>query len=157
MNTEPRQGASLGQHDGDVPAGIGPWDRSEQGRPAGVEPGPPGRAIAAAICMAMVLAAGAPAGAGEKPLLAAIYSEYSGKTASGDRFSPEKLTAAHRTLPFGTMVRVTNVRNGCTVVVRINDRGPFTKGRIIDLTPAAASQLKFSGLVPVTLEVITAR
>jgi rare lipoprotein A len=157
MNIGPRQGASFGQHDGDVPAGIGQCNGSEQGWPAGVEPGPAGRAIAAAICLAMVLAAGAPAGAGEKPLLAAIYSEYSGKTASGDAFSPQKLTAAHRTLPFGTMVRVTNVRNGCTVVVRINDRGPFTKGRIIDLTPAAASQLKFSGLVPVTLEVITAR
>jgi len=157
MNIGPGQDASLGLHDGDVPAGISQCNSSERSWPAGVEPGPPGRAIAAAICMAMVLAAGAPAGAGEKPLLAAIYSEYSGKTASGDRFSPEKLTAAHRTLPFGTMVRVTNVRNGCTVVVRINDRGPFTKGRIIDLTPAAASQLKFSGLVPVTLEVITAR
>jgi rare lipoprotein A len=104
--------------------------------------------------MAMVLAAGAPAGAGERPLLAAIYSEYSGKTASGEAFSPLKLTAAHRTLPFGTMVRVTNVRNGCTVIVRINDRGPFGKGRIIDVTPAAASQLKFSGLVPVMLEVV---
>jgi len=104
--------------------------------------------------MALVLAAGAPAGAGDRPLLAAIYSEYSGKTANGDTFSPEKLTAAHRTLPFGTMVRVTNVHNGRTVVVRINDRGPFTKGRIIDLTPAAASQLKFSGLVPVMLEVV---
>jgi rare lipoprotein A len=157
MNIGPRQGTSLGQHDGAVTAGISQWDQGEQGWPPGVESGPLARAIAAAICMTMVLAAGAPAGAGEKPLLAAIYSEYSGKTASGDRFSPEKLTAAHRTLPFGTMVRVTNVRNGCTVVVRINDRGPFTKGRIIDLTPAAASQLKFSGLVPVTLEVIAAR
>jgi rare lipoprotein A len=104
--------------------------------------------------------AGAPVGAGDagdRPLLAAIYSEDSGQTASGDAFSPQKLTAAHRTLPFGTMVRVTNVRNGRTVVVRINDRGPFTKGRVIDLTPAAASQLKFFGLVPVTLEVIKAQ
>jgi rare lipoprotein A len=157
MNIESRQDASLGPHDGEVPAGIGQWDRSERTWPPGVEQGPLARAIPAAICMAMVLAAGTPAGAGERPLLAAIYSEYSGRTASGDAFSPQKLTAAHRTLPFGTMVRVTNVRNGCSVVVRINDRGPFTKGRIIDLTPAAASQLKFSGLVPVTLKVITAQ
>jgi rare lipoprotein A len=110
--------------------------------------------IRAAVCIAVVLAAGASAGAGDRPLLAAIYSEGSGRTASGEAFSPENLTAAHRTLPFGTMVRVTNVRNGRTVIVRINDRGPFSKGRIIDLTPAAASQLKFSGLVPVTLEVV---
>jgi rare lipoprotein A len=112
--------------------------------------------IRAAVCIAVLLTAGAgaPAGAGDRPLLAAIYSESSGRTASGEAFSPEKLTAAHRTLPFGTMVRVTNVHNGRTVIVRINDRGPFSKGRIIDLTPAAASQLKFSGLVPVTLEVV---
>ena len=75
-------------------------------------------------------------------------------TASGERFSPEKLTAAHRTLPFGTMVRVTNLRNGRIVVVRINDRGPFDKGRVIDITPAAAKELHFSGLAPVTLTVI---
>jgi len=75
-------------------------------------------------------------------------------TASGERFLPEKLTAAHRTLPFGTMVRVTNLRNGRTVVVRINDRGPFDKGRVIDITPAAAKELDFSGLAPVTLTVV---
>jgi rare lipoprotein A len=75
-------------------------------------------------------------------------------TASGERFSPDKLTAAHRTLPFGTMVRVTNLSNGRAVVVRINDRGPFTKGRVIDVTPAAAKELNFSGLAPVTLTVV---
>ena len=57
-----------------------------------------------------------------------------------------RLTAAHRTLPFGTMVRVTNKRNGKSVVVRINDRGPFIRGRVIDLTPAGARALAFSGL-----------
>jgi rare lipoprotein A len=56
-------------------------------------------------------------------------------------------------LPFGSKVKVTNRRNGRTVVVRINDRGPFTRGRIIDLTPAAANRLGFSGLAPVTLTV----
>jgi rare lipoprotein A len=86
--------------------------------------------------------------------LATIYSQTDGKTASGELFSPHKLTAAHRTLPFGTMVRVTNLRNGKTVVVRINDRGPFTRGRIIDVSPAAAAQLGFSDLTPVTLDVV---
>jgi rare lipoprotein A len=109
-------------------------------------------ACIAAACAALLLTAGAPAGA--KAPLAAIYSQKNGKTASGEPFSPTKLTAAHRTLPFGTMVRVTNTRNHRIVLVRINDRGPFDKGRIIDLTPAAAAQLKFSGLTPVTLEIV---
>lgn len=67
------------------------------------------------------------------------------RTASGERFNPGAMTAAHRSLPFGTKVRVTNLRNGRSVVVRINDRGPFVRGRIIDLSKAAASQLGFTG------------
>lgn len=67
------------------------------------------------------------------------------------------MTAAHRTLPIGTFVRVTNRRSGRSVVVRINDRGPFVRGRIIDVTPAAAHVLGFSGLAPVTLDVIDRR
>jgi len=67
------------------------------------------------------------------------------KTASGERMNPRALTAAHRTLPFGTKVRVTNQRNGKAVVVRINDRGPFIKGRIIDVSKAAAHALGFVG------------
>jgi rare lipoprotein A len=86
--------------------------------------------------------------------IAAIYSYRGGRTASGEASRPAALTAAHRTLPFGTKVRVTNARNGHTVVVRINDRGPFTRGRVIDLTPAAAGKLGFSGLTHVTLDVI---
>lgn len=66
-------------------------------------------------------------------------------TASGERFNPSALTAAHRSLPFGTKVRVTNLRNGRTVVVRINDRGPFVRGRVIDVSRAAASELGFTG------------
>lgn len=66
-------------------------------------------------------------------------------TASGERFNPGDLTAAHRSLPFGTKVRVTNLRNGRSVVVRINDRGPFVRGRIIDVSRAAAKQLGFTG------------
>jgi rare lipoprotein A len=83
--------------------------------------------------------------------IASIYSYRGGKTASGERAAPSGFTAAHRTLPFGTRVRVTNRKNGKSVVVRINDRGPFIRGRVIDLTPAGARQLGFSGLAPVTL------
>lgn len=63
------------------------------------------------------------------------------RTASGERFDPAQLTAAHRTLPFGSMVRVTNTSNGDSVVVRINDRGPFSRGRIIDVSQAAAREI----------------
>lgn len=82
--------------------------------------------------------------------VASVYSTNSGsRTASGARLNPGALTAAHRTLPMGSRVRVTNRRNGRSVVVTINDRGPFVRGRIIDVTPAAAHALGFSGLVPV--------
>jgi rare lipoprotein A len=84
--------------------------------------------------------------------IASIYAYKGEKTANGERASPRGLTAAHRTLPFGTRVRVTNRRNGRSVVVRINDRGPFIRGRVIDLTPAGAHALGFSGLTPVTVE-----
>lgn len=85
--------------------------------------------------------------------IASVYSYETGsKTASGERLNPHGLTAAHRTLPFGTKVKVTNRKNGRTVIVRINDRGPFVRSRVIDLTPAAASQLGFSGLAPVSVE-----
>ena len=95
------------------------------------------------------------ADAGAQSGIAAVYSYSHGRTASGETSRPGGLTAAHRSLPFGTMVRVTNKRNGRAVVVRINDRGPFTRGRVIDLTPAAATQLGFSGLTPVSLDVVS--
>jgi len=63
------------------------------------------------------------------------------RTASGERFDNSDMTAAHRTLPFGTLVRVTNLANGRSVVVRINDRGPFSAGRMIDVSRAAADEL----------------
>jgi rare lipoprotein A len=63
------------------------------------------------------------------------------RTASGERFNPSHLTAAHRTLPFGSRVRVTNVANGDSVIVRINDRGPFSHGRVIDVSHAAAREI----------------
>ncbi len=86
--------------------------------------------------------------------IASVYSARSGpKTANGERVRSGALTAAHRTLPFGTEVRVTNVGNGRSVVVRVNDRGPFVRGRIIDLTPAGARALGFTGTARVTLEI----
>ena len=70
------------------------------------------------------------------------------------REMPNGMTAAHKTLPFGTLVRVTHQRSGRSVVVRINDRGPFVRGRVIDISPAAARALGFSGLAPVSLDVV---
>lgn len=81
----------------------------------------------------------------------------SGKqTANGERFNPNGLTAAHRTLPFGTKLRVTNTRTGKSVVVRINDRGPFIPGRIIDLSLGAAKLVGMttSGVAKVTYSVL---
>jgi rare lipoprotein A len=84
--------------------------------------------------------------------LASVYSHESGsRTASGQRLNTGALTAAHRSLPIGTKVKVTNKRNGQSVVVTINDRGPFVRGRVIDVTPAAAQALGFSGLTQVTV------
>src|SRR5207237_9355245 len=76
-------------------------------------------------------------------------------TASGEVYGMEALTVAHRTLPLGTLVKVTNVVNGKQVLVRINDRGPYVKGRIVDLSHAAARELDMvrHGITPVQLEV----
>jgi rare lipoprotein A len=77
-------------------------------------------------------------------------------TASGERFDQDELTAAHRTLPFHSRVRVTNLENGRSVEVRINDRGPYGPGRIIDLSRAAARVIGMieRGVVPVTVEIL---
>lgn len=78
------------------------------------------------------------------------------RTASGERFDQNALTAAHRTLPFGTRVRVTNLNNERSVVLRINDRGPFVRGRVIDVSRAAAVRLDMlrAGVVPVRVEAL---
>lgn len=78
------------------------------------------------------------------------------KTATGEIFDKRALTAAHKTLPFGTQVKVTRVDTGDSVVVRINDRGPFTPGRVIDLSERAAEEIKMTGrgLANVKLEVV---
>jgi rare lipoprotein A len=83
-------------------------------------------------------------------------SHHGGPTASGERFNKNAMTAAHRTLKMNTRVRVTNKRNGRSVEVRINDRGPYGRGRIIDLSEAAAKKLDMidAGVVPVRIEVL---
>jgi rare lipoprotein A len=86
--------------------------------------------------------------------LSGIASVYSDKeTASGELMDPEAMTAAHRTLPFGTEVTVINHGNGRSAVVRINDRGPYVRGRVIDLSPAAALALGVDGLASVSMTV----
>ena len=109
------------------------------------------RTIALAGALALVCA----------PVLAAetgIASFYwhGQKTANGERFNPEGMTAAHRTLRFGTVVRVTDLATGRSVVVRINDRGPFIRGRIIDLSRGAARSLGITGrgIAPVRVEIV---
>jgi len=84
------------------------------------------------------------------------YDGSGSKTASGERYYPEGLTAAHRSLPLGTKIRVTNTRNGRSVVVRINDRGPYIRGRILDVSAGAARILGMigSGIAPINLEVL---
>ena len=79
------------------------------------------------------------------------------RTASGELYDRNKLTAAHKTLSFGTMVRVTNLENGRSVTVRVNDRGPFVKGRIVDLSYSAAKKIGMidRGLADVKIEVLS--
>ena len=97
-------------------------------------------------------------GGGEVTGMASWYGErhHGRRTASGESYDMNALTAAHRTLPFGTVVEVTNVKTGATVEVRINDRGPHIKGRIIDLSLAAARQIGLvgDGVAPVRLRVV---
>jgi rare lipoprotein A len=99
---------------------------------------------------------------GGAPTLSGVASVYNYKkpsrSASGEIINFKTLIAAHRTLRFGTQVRVTNRRNGKSVVVRIIDRGPFIRGRVIDLSPAAARMIGLGwGLAPVTLAVVGAK
>jgi rare lipoprotein A len=102
--------------------------------------------------------AGAPAAAGGETGLAAVYSDrlHGRKTASGERYDRAQLTAAHKTLPFGTRLKVTNTKNQKSVTVRINDRGPTQAGRILDLSPAAARALGIrpKGMGEVSTEVV---
>ena len=87
--------------------------------------------------------------------LASVYSSVSEETASGEDTRAEDFTAAHRTLPFGTLVHVNNQENGRSAVVRITDRGPFISGRIIDVSQIAARELAISGLTQVCLDILS--
>ena len=108
--------------------------------------------VAAILTVGLTGAAQASHRTGGMSGIASVYS--GGRTANGEHAASGGLTAAHRSLPFGTLVKVTNRRSQRSVVVRINDRGPFVGGRVIDLTPAAARAIGFSGLAPVTLSVV---
>lgn len=100
-----------------------------------------GRRAGTILAVALVLAG--PAVAHAETGVASVYGRrfHGRRTANGERFDVSALTAAHRRLPFGSRVRVTSLQTGRSVVVRINDRGPFARGRVIDLSPAAARSL----------------
>jgi rare lipoprotein A len=103
-------------------------------------------ALTSSVLIASVLLASVPSpGAASEVGTASYYGRgHAGRrTASGTRFDPRAMTAAHRKLPFGSRVRVTNLRNGRTVVVLISDRGPYTRNRLIDLSHGAARRLDF--------------
>ncbi|GGD54565.1 hypothetical protein GCM10011411_13140 [Aurantiacibacter arachoides] len=121
-----------------VPSAEAEFEEAFDAFDAPVEPDLPTHAVDIATIEPAV-DTGAPLGSG----VASYYADrFNGqRTASGETFSNRELTAAHRTLPFGSRVRVTNPRNGNSVVVRINDRGPFSGGRTIDLSRAAAEQV----------------
>jgi rare lipoprotein A len=89
--------------------------------------------------------------------VASWYGSECSKTASGKHYLPSALTAAHRSLPLGTLVEVQNLANGRTVTVRINDRGPFCKKRIIDLSKAAAQKLEMIGSGTAKVELVVLR
>ena len=86
----------------------------------------------------------------------ASFYRHGSRTASGEKFNPNELTAAHPSLPFGTKVRVTNVSTGKSVTVRVNDRGPFVRGRVIDVSHAAAQTIGMTGqgVAKVKLDVV---
>jgi rare lipoprotein A len=111
-------------------------------------------AAVAAVSLASCVMLGATVEIASAQCGRASWYALTSKTASGERMNPSAMTAAHRSLPFGSKIRVTNKRNGRAVVVRINDRGPFVRGRVVDLSKAAASSLGFvsSGHTPVCLD-----
>ena len=103
--------------------------------------------IRAALAAAILALALVPANASQASAQCGKASWYAltSKTASGEHMKPEGMTAAHRSLPLGSRIKVTNKRNGKTVILRVNDRGPFIKGRIVDVSKGAARKLGFIG------------
>jgi len=114
------------------------------------------RAKSLAVATAVAVSITAFAGTASAQTGRASWYALTSMTANGERCNPNAMTAAHPTLPFGTKVKVENLKNGKSVVVRINDRGPYAGGRIIDLTKAAASRLGFvkAGTAKVKLTVL---
>ena len=106
---------------------------------------PIGVALALTVAGAPAFAAGKPASRAFSGIAAYYDTNYHGRTAAGVPYDPGKLTAAHRTLPFGTRLKVTDRKTGRSVEVVVNDRGPFTRGRVLDLSLAAAKQLRMLG------------
>ena len=102
--------------------------------------------VAAAVMSAVIIASTDITSASGNQCGVASWYAQPGRTASGERMNPKAMTAAHRSLPFGTEVKVTDVHSGRTIHVRINDRGPFVRGRIIDLSRAAARRLGLDGI-----------
>jgi len=108
------------------------------------------RTFAVALCALVCLE-----GAAQAEVATYYGQEFAGhRTASGEKFNPGAMTAAHRTLPFGTRVRVTNSGNGRSIIVRIKDRGPLVKGRVIDLSSGAARAIGMGSTGNVRMEVI---
>jgi len=108
------------------------------------------RTFAVALCALVCLE-----GAAQAEVATYYGQEFAGhRTASGEKFNPGAMTAAHRTLPFGTRVRVTNSGNGRSIIVRINDRGPLVKGRVIDSSSGAARAIGMGSTGNVRMEVI---
>lgn len=100
------------------------------------------RALAGIVATALISLAGTAVASAQCGKASWYGPGFHGRsTASGERFNQSNMTAAHKSLPFGTKLRVTNKRNGKSVVVRINDRGPFVRGRVLDLSKGAASQI----------------
>jgi rare lipoprotein A len=93
-------------------------------------------------------------GACQNALMHATQYSSGSATVSGERFRPEGLTAAHRKLPFGTRVKITDPRTGATTIVKINDRGPFTRGRDIDLSRGAARAIGLTSVGTVCAEIL---
>ena len=113
--------------------------------------------IAALLLIGTETTAASPAGKAQAGMASFYHDSFNGRrTASGTRYNKGALSAAHKTLPLGTQVRVTDSRSGRSVVVRINDRGPYARGRVIDLSRAAASEIGLvaKGVSRVTLEVL---
>jgi rare lipoprotein A len=127
--------------------------RSSTTRQASIEQ--PRRPVATAFVVRRHPAAEPGEAKGKLNGMASFYSEGS-KTASGEKFDPNELTAAHPTLPFGTKLRVTNTSTGRSVTVRVNDRGPYVPGRVVDVSYSAAQELGMvgRGVAPVKLDVV---